>query len=212
MDNKKLFVLSAIVLSIISTVLVMVATINRDILMGVLAWFIPFFILEVAKMFLKLERMPPVVVFCIIFPIVGVIASFFVVSTYEDEEGVVYVLGDVSDKQQSTSRKRNSRTEYQMDFSAWITTPTFGLMDKDSVRYYYSDHDNNLDAPFPIYGDKVLMRYPVALPENVTWEILNPDDEILMVCSSPLVVTPEKDTLWGTEALDYIEEYVRNKK
>ncbi len=209
---KRLYVFSAIVMALISTLLVMVATINRDILMGVLAWFVPLFVLAVAMPFLKLERMPPVVVFCIIFPIVGVFSGFFVVSVSEDEAGVVYVLGDVTDKQQSKSRKRNRSTEYQMDFSAWITTPTFGLNGKDCVKYYYSDYDNDLDAPFPIYGDKVLMRYPVALPENVTWEILNPDDDILEVCSSPLVVTPEKDTLWGDAAMEYIEEYIKSNE
>lgn len=151
----------------------------------------------------------------------------------DNEAGVVYVLGKVSDKKKTLVHGRRQHLE----FEATIKVPTFGLDGRDTIVYNYYGMDSNLGAPFPIKGDYVLMQYSVAWPDNISYSKLNdetvisfdklklknefPDtnfafDEVFSTSfskyESPVVVIPDGHELTGSDAMDYIRDYIKGKE
>lgn len=149
------------------------------------------------------------IAFPIFFGVAGLVIALSIVDSYKEKAGELYVLGDVCDVRQYRSKPR--RDSEKINFEAVIKTPTFGLCDDDTLTYDFFDSDYNLNATFPIHGKKVLMKYPVALPGHVSYEDLNPNYWQLRRFS-PVIVTPDGDTLENKDAINYIEDFIRNNK
>ncbi len=130
---------------------------------------------------------------------------------FESEAGVLYTLAEVRNMQTNNKYDSKNHTDY-LAFTAEFVTPTYGLISDEYVIYDYYNRDENLDAKFPVKGRYALMKYPVAMPKSFGCENINPSADDLIKYASPVVVTPEKDTLWGTDAMDYIREYIKSKE
>jgi len=141
----------------------------------------------------------------------GSISAFVMKANYEKKAGVVYVLADVTGMRQYETSEHRSTLRY-MASEAVLRTPVFGLSGLEYVDYDFYQKDSDLDAGFPIRGQYTLMRFPVALPESVDCIDINPDSNDIAKYSTPVVVTPDSTELTGRDALDYIEEYIKQNK